>query len=94
MIATEINVILLGDNFVGKTSIIRRIKDKTFENEQPTIGIDFYTVKIKYERKNALISLFFIDTNGMEITQFQYSNYIRNSHIILLVFSDLQSFDV
>ena len=94
MIATEINVILLGDNFVGKTSIIRRIKDKTFENEQPTIGIDFYTVKIKYEKKNILISLFFIDTNGMEITQFQYSNYISNSHIILLVFSDLQSFDV
>ena len=94
MIATEINVILLGDNFVGKTSNIRRIKDKTFENERPTIGIDFSTVKIKYEKKNILISLFFIDTNGMEITQFQYSNYISNSHIILLVFSDLQSFDV
>ena len=94
MIATEINVILLGDNFVGKTSIIRRIKVKTFEKERPTIGIDFSTVKIKYEKKNILISLFFIDTNGMEITQFQYSNYISNSHIILLVFSDLQSFDV
>lgn len=95
MIETQIRVILLGDVGVGRTSIIRRIRDEQFrENEHATIGFDYRFVKIKYERKNALISLKINEVNGQEIAQFQYSNFISESHIILLVFSDFESLDV
>ncbi len=95
MIEAQIRVILLGDVGVGRTSIIRRIRDEPFrEDEHPTIGFDVSWVKIKYERKNALISLKINEVNGQEIIQFQYSNFISESHIILLVFSDFESLDV
>ena len=89
----EINVITLGDVAVGKTSIINWIKDGIFrEKYQATIGLDFFKIKRKYEKKNIMISLNFIDTTGQE--QYQKTlplNYIRNSHVVILVFSDFDN---
>ena len=89
----EINVITLGDVAVGKTSIINWIKDGIFrEKYQATIALDFFKIKRKYEKKNIMISLNFIDTSGQE--QYQKTlplNYIRNSHVVILVFSDFDN---
>ena len=89
----EINVITLGDIAVGKTSIINWIKDGIFrEIYRATIGLDFFKIKRKYEKKNIMISLNFIDTTGQE--QYQKTlplNYIRNSHVVILVFSDFDT---
>ena len=89
----EINVITLGDTAVGKTSIINWIKDGIFrETYKATIGLDFFKIKRKYEKKNIMISLNFIDTTGQE--QYQKTlplNYIRNSHVVILVFSDFDN---
>ena len=89
----EINVITLGDVAVGKTSIINWIKDGIFrEKHQATIALDFFKIKRKYEKKNIMISLNFIDTTGQE--QYQKTlplNYIRNSHVVILVFSDFDN---
>ena len=49
----KINLIALGDSAVGKTSIIKRIKDGKFQEVyEITIRTDFYVLRRKYEKKN------------------------------------------
>ena len=87
----KINVITLGASGVGKTSIIRRIKDGTFQELYTvTIGVEFFSIDRIYEKKNIKFSLYFHDTNGQESLQGLIPiQYIRNSHVVLLVFSDI-----
>ena len=92
--AININVITLGDCGVGKTSIIKRIKTGKFEEfYSPTVGFDFFVIKRKYEKKSLIISLNFKDTTGQEEYHGITNQYIRDSHIVLLVFSDLRTLD-
>ena len=88
-----VNVITLGASGVGKTSIIKRIKDGTFENEyNVTIGVEFFSIDRKYETKNINYTLNFYDTNGMESMQSLIPvQYIRDSHVVLLVFSNIET---
>ena len=89
----NINIITLGDQYVGKTSIINRIKYQKFQDHlNSTIGIQLLTIKRKYEKKNIMILLNFKDTAGQEIfISSMPLQYIRNSHIVLLVFSDIET---
>ena len=89
----KINVITLGASGVGKTSIIRRIKDGTFQELYTvTIGVEFFSIDRIYEKKNIKFSLYFYDTNGQESLQGLIPiQYIRNSHVVLLVFSDIDT---
>ena len=90
----RINVITLGDSGVGKTSIINRFRDGTYkENIKLTLGIDICVIKRKFENKNITISLHLRDTAGQEIYQTLPISYIRDSHIVLLVFSDIETLD-
>ena len=87
-----INVITLGDSFVGKTSIIQRIKDGTFnDNLERTHKFEDFTIERKYEKKNIIIDLFFKDTVGQEEYQELPMQYIRDSHIVLLVFCSIDT---
>ena len=87
-----INLIALGDNFVGKTSIINRIKYRTFQETHPTISTDFYFTKKKHEKKNIMINLAFCDTPGQEgFEMITSKEYFNNSHIVLLVFCDIET---
>ena len=90
----RINVITLGDSGVGKTSIINRFRDGTYkENIELTLGIDICVIKRKFENKNITISLHLRDTAGQEIYQTLPISYIRDSHIVLLVFSNIETLD-
>ena len=90
----KINVITLGDCNVGKTSIINRIKTGKFEETySPTIGFDYFVIKRKYEKKHLIISLNFKDTTGQETYQGITKQYVYDSHIVLLVFSDFDTLD-
>ena len=88
-----INIITLGSSGDGKTSIIGRIEFKKFDDFTPaTIGMKYSCIKRKYEKKNLIISLNFRDTMGHE----DYQNimplqYIRDSHIVLLVFCSIDT---
>ena len=88
-----INIITLGACGVGKTSIINRIKDGTFRDYyKATVGLDYFVMTRKYEKKNIIMLLQFNDTTGLE--QFQNIipiQYIRDSHIVLLVFSNIET---
>ena len=87
----EIKIITLGESGVGKTSIINRICYNSFnENEKTNNTTDFHYLTKFYSKKKMKIILNFIDTAGQE----QYikilpKQYIRNSEIVLLVFSNL-----
>ena len=89
----KINIITLGACGVGKTSIINRIKDGTFQNSyKATVSLEYFTMTLKYEKKDIIMLLNFYDTTGFE--QFQGiipKQYIRDSHIVLLVFSDIET---
>ena len=91
--ARKINLIALGDSAVGKTSIIKRIKDGKFQEVYKiTIHPDFYALRRKYEKKNIMMDLLFYETPGQEKLESCVAvNYIRDSHIVLLVFSDINT---
>ena len=91
----NIKVITLGDSCVGKTSIINRIVNKNFnDNQLTTIAIERFHIVRPYKKKNIEIKLTFCDTAEQE----RYLNclpkqYIRESHIALLVFSNLKDLE-
>ena len=89
----EIKIITLGASGVGKTSLIKRIKFGTFaEKNEATLGVDYFTVKKKYQNKNIMILLKYQDTNGLESMQgIIPQQYIRDSQIVLLVFSNINT---
>ena len=96
MMEKIIKIIALGESGVGKTSIIKRIeyKENFDKNLKATIAVDFFSIKRKYEKKNLIMNLHFSDTAGQERFQALTKNYIRDSQIILLVFSNIKTLDV
>ena len=88
----KISVITLGDSGVGKTSIIKRIYDGTFQDIMfSTFGIGDFFVRRKYLKKNIQIVLCFKDTAGQESHQELPVQYIRKSHIVLFVFCNIET---
>ena len=61
----NIQLILLGDGAVGKTSIIMQYKNKQFKNEHlATLGLDFVTKKLEKDSKEYNIKIW--DTAGQD----------------------------
>ena len=82
---TKVKLILLGDTYIGKSSILSMYKDNCFnENISPTIGVDF--VKSTIKKNDNDYSLYIWDTSGQEKFNSIISSYYRNISVILLVF--------
>ena len=82
----KFNINFLGDTSVGKTSIIKRHINKTFdENAIATIGID--NIKDEKEFDNKKYSFKIYDTAGQERYKSISLNYIKLGDGFLLVFS-------
>ena len=78
-------VVFLGDQSVGKTSIIHRfIYDSFDENYQATIGIDFMSHKMYVEDKIIILNLW--DTAGQERFKSLIPSYIKDSAVAIVVF--------
>ena len=59
----QVQIIILGDGAVGKTSIIKRYSDKEFDEEHiTTLGLDFVTKKYTYDGLDTTIKIW--DTAG------------------------------
>ena len=90
----DINVIILGDKGVGKTSIFNKLKEgASNENNNKNINdIDCINIKRKYEKKNKIISLNIKDIKNQDNFKGNIPiQYIYNNNIILLVFSDIKT---
>ena len=82
-------IILTGNSGSGKTSIIRRFIDRTFDdNYTCTIGVDFFMKTLNLQNK--IVKLQVWDTAGMEKYRSISASYYRGSHAAFIVF-DLTS---
>lgn len=78
-------VIFLGDVGVGKTSLIHRIVNNTFDsNYSETIGVDFLTKTIY--KDNQILKVEFWDTAGQEKFKSLMPSYIRNCSVAVIIF--------
>jgi Ras-related protein Rab-1A len=86
-------VLLIGDSSVGKTSVLLRYVDDTFNPEfQTTIGVDF---KIStFQLNGKVIKLQLWDTAGQDRFKNIVASYYRGAHGIMLTFdiTNLTSF--
>ena len=81
-----IKILTLGDTSVGKTSIVLRYSDNTFNetNTLSTIGIDFKIKTIKRGGESIKVSIY--DTAGQERFQNIIKHYYRGANGVLLTF--------
>ena len=89
----DYKIVLLGESSVGKSSILERLQNNTFDdNKSSTIGAAFISKKIV--RDTDLINLQIWDTAGQERFHNLTPLYYRNSNAALLVFdlTSLESF--
>jgi small GTP-binding protein len=78
-------IIFLGDQGVGKSSILNRFSQDKFENEyQATIGLDFHSKNATIN--GALVRLLLYDTAGQEKFRSLIPMYIRDANIIIVVY--------
>lgn len=79
-------LVLLGDQSVGKTSIITRLMYDTFDQQyQATIGIDFFSKTLHLDG-GRVVRLHLWDTAGQERFHSLIPNYIRNSAAMIVVY--------
>jgi len=87
-------LLLIGDSGVGKSCILVRFVDNTFEEDQVcTIGVDFKVKMMEVQDKK--INLTIWDTAGQEKFRSLTSSYYRGTNGIILVYdvTNRESFD-
>ncbi|KAJ3451347.1 rab gtpase [Anaeramoeba flamelloides] len=78
-------ICFMGDQSVGKTSIINRfIYDDFNINSQSTVGVDFLSKTIFVENESVRLHLW--DTAGQERFRCLIPSYVRNSSLVVIVF--------
>ena len=81
----EYKVILIGDSFVGKTSLINKYcTGKCDLGENPTVATSY--VQFQFEYPNKIIKLNVWDTAGHEKFQSLVPLYARTADVLLVVF--------
>ena len=87
-------VTIVGDEKVGKTTILFRILNNPFNDAyDPTIGVDFMSKNIIFRGQNIKLQMW--DTAGQEKYKGLIPSYVRNSSIVFLIYdiSVKSSFD-
>ena len=92
----KLNLIILGDKGVGKTSIFNIIKERALNEGINDINnlndVDCFIIKRKYERRNIIISLNIKDIKNQENFKGNIPiQYKRDNHLVLLVCSDIET---
>lgn len=93
--SVNVNLILLGDSGVGKTSILKRLKGEKFnENYEKTIMCDEVKINRQYDEKDLTFIFNFQDTSGSESDLNSAKQKVEFNHILLLVFDTLNTLDI
>ncbi|XP_076330476.1 ras-related protein Rab-6B-like isoform X2 [Tachypleus tridentatus] len=81
----KFKLVFLGEQSVGKTSLITRFMYDTFDNSyQATIGIDFLSKTMYLEDRTVRLQLW--DTAGQERFRCLIPSYIRDSTVAIVVY--------
>ncbi|KAJ1914270.1 GTPase Ryh1 [Tieghemiomyces parasiticus] len=81
----KFKLVFLGEQSVGKTSLITRFMYDTFDNAyQATIGIDFLSKTMYLEDRTVRLQLW--DTAGQERFRSLIPSYIRDSSVAVVVY--------
>ncbi|GMH66380.1 hypothetical protein TrST_g2989 [Triparma strigata] len=82
---SKYKLVFLGDQSVGKTSIITRFMYDTFDKSyQATIGIDFLSKSMHLESRTVRLQLW--DTAGQERFRSLIPSYIRDSSVAVVCY--------
>lgn len=81
-------VAFIGDTNVGKTSLVNKLLQRNFSSNHPTIGTVFDILNTVID--NSSVKFHIWDTAGQERFHSIVPMYIRDTHIIVMVF-DLNS---
>ncbi|XP_056368155.1 ras-related protein Rab-18-B-like isoform X2 [Oenanthe melanoleuca] len=80
-----LKLLLVGDSAVGKSSLLRRVTDGTFEPRlKPTVGIDFKVKKMVVEGRAVQLAIW--DTAGQERFRALTPSYYRAAQGVVLVY--------
>ncbi|XP_030763472.1 ras-related protein Rab-28-like [Sitophilus oryzae] len=91
----QIKVVVLGEQNVGKTNIIKRYCYDDFSRIYvPTVGADFF-IKRTSLSKNKEITVRFTDVSGLELAGHMLKTYLFQVNIVILVYdiTEYKSFD-
>ena len=78
-------IIIIGDQHVGKTSILSKYKyEASDDTYAPTVGIDFLTKNVFLEDKT--IRLIMWDTAGQERFKALIPSYLKNANCVILTY--------
>lgn len=81
----SLQLVLIGDNGVGKSCLLLRFADNTFtENFISTIGVDFRFRTLKIDKKTVKLQIW--DTAGQERYRTITSAYYRGADGIIMVY--------
>ena len=79
------NVVVVGDSGVGKSSMIKRLAQDHYENDQvPTIGMDFNTKILPVGDKK--VKLVIWDSAGRPDHRTITRAYYRGSHAVIICY--------
>lgn len=85
----QIKIMLLGDAYVGKTTLINRIASGTFlQFYECTVSLDFVPIykKIKINDKEYLVKITLVDTLGSEMHDSVGNSFIKQCDGFMLVY--------
>jgi small GTP-binding protein len=83
----DYKIVLLGESSVGKSSILERLQNNTFnDNKSSTIGAAFVSKKVLLADGKDLVNLQIWDTAGQERFHNLTPLYYRNSNVALIIF--------
>lgn len=93
-ILTTLKILIIGESGVGKSSLLLRFTDDTFDPEQAaTIGVDFKVKTISVDGNRCKLAIW--DTAGQERFRTLTPSYYRGAQGVILVYdvSSKSSFD-